>query len=359
MTQVRAEDRARVVGRAQAVGPADRQARPGRAEARVHRRHGVRPRGDASTSPAAWPTTSATTSASRRRWPSSTAPSSAGRPSTTMVQVRGGRGYETAESLRRARREAGPGRAAAARHAHQPDLRGLDGDHAPADRPRGRRPAPAGRRRRARPGDAGRRQGQGRAPRPARSTPSGSRQLAVGDGHKPGVVRRVRRRCAKHLRYVERALAQARPLDLLPHGPLPGAAWSRRAHLLGPDRRHRRRAVRDRRARASTRETIAREHPSARERRPSSPTSSASQARRRADALFAELWANDDDAQYTDRAAGSSTGRYTWFEDDVLDPAGDGPMIPQHEKPAATRSRSTRPGTPWRMPAAPERTSTC
>jgi hypothetical protein len=28
-------------------------------------------------------------------------------------------------------------------------------------------------------------------------------------------------------------------------------------------------------------------------------------------------------------------GRYEWFEDDVLDPAGDGPMIPAHTEPAA------------------------
>jgi hypothetical protein len=58
------------------------------------------------------------------------------------------------------------------------------------------------------------------------------------------------------------------------------------------------------------------------------------QARRRADRLFAELWANDDHAQYK-AAQQLLSGRYAWFEADVLDPAGDGPMMPTHAQPAA------------------------
>ena len=57
------------------------------------------------------------------------------------------------------------------------------------------------------------------------------------------------------------------------------------------------------------------------------------QARRRADALFHALWANDDDAQYK-VAQSVLKGRYEFFEHDVLDPAGDGPMIPEHEPTA-------------------------
>jgi alkylation response protein AidB-like acyl-CoA dehydrogenase len=60
------------------------------------------------------------------------------------------------------------------------------------------------------------------------------------------------------------------------------------------------------------------------------------QARRRADRLFAELWANDDDAQY-ERAQSVLDGRYEFFEHDVVDPAGDGPMIPEHQPTAADR----------------------
>jgi hypothetical protein len=58
------------------------------------------------------------------------------------------------------------------------------------------------------------------------------------------------------------------------------------------------------------------------------------QARRRADRLFAELWANDDEDQYK-VAQQVLSGRYEWFEQDVLDPAGDGPMVPAHAPPAA------------------------
>ena len=46
----------------------------------------------------------------------------------------------------------------------------------------------------------------------------------------------------------------------------------------------------------------------------------AHQARRRADRLFHELWANDDADQYK-AAQKVLEGRYTWFEADVLDPA--------------------------------------
>ncbi len=81
--QVGDQGRARVVGRARAVGQAGRQARRRGAEDRLHRR---RPRSGSrrcSTSPAASPTTSATTSASRPRWPSSTPRSWAGRSPTS------------------------------------------------------------------------------------------------------------------------------------------------------------------------------------------------------------------------------------------------------------------------------------
>jgi alkylation response protein AidB-like acyl-CoA dehydrogenase len=58
------------------------------------------------------------------------------------------------------------------------------------------------------------------------------------------------------------------------------------------------------------------------------------QARRRADRLFRTLFSNDDAASY--RAAQKLIeGRYDWFSQDVLDPAGDGPMMPEHETPVA------------------------
>ncbi|HTX47489.1 MAG TPA: acyl-CoA dehydrogenase family protein [Solirubrobacteraceae bacterium] len=52
------------------------------------------------------------------------------------------------------------------------------------------------------------------------------------------------------------------------------------------------------------------------------------QSRRRAERLFTELWANDDDRQYR-LAQSLLEGRYRFFEHDVLDPAGEGPMMPE------------------------------
>ncbi len=65
------------------------------------------------------------------------------------------------------------------------------------------------------------------------------------------------------------------------------------------------------------------------------------QARRRADALFHALWANDDDDQYK-VAQSVLEGRYEFFESDVIDPAGDGPMIPESQ-PLATEGSERKP----------------
>jgi alkylation response protein AidB-like acyl-CoA dehydrogenase len=55
------------------------------------------------------------------------------------------------------------------------------------------------------------------------------------------------------------------------------------------------------------------------------------QARRRADTLFHELWSNDDDENYA-AAQHVLGGRYGWLEEGVADPSGDGPMMPPLEK---------------------------
>jgi hypothetical protein len=68
------------------------------------------------------------------------------------------------------------------------------------------------------------------------------------------------------------------------------------------------------------------------------------QARRRADQLFHDLWANDDDAQYA-TAQELLDGRFQWFEHDVLDPAGEGPMIPEHEPSAEERLEEAETAT--------------
>jgi alkylation response protein AidB-like acyl-CoA dehydrogenase len=53
------------------------------------------------------------------------------------------------------------------------------------------------------------------------------------------------------------------------------------------------------------------------------------QARRRTDRLLHDLWFNDDAANYA-AARKVLDGRYTMFERDLIDPAGDGPMLPAH-----------------------------
>jgi alkylation response protein AidB-like acyl-CoA dehydrogenase len=50
------------------------------------------------------------------------------------------------------------------------------------------------------------------------------------------------------------------------------------------------------------------------------------QARRRVDRLFHDLWFNDDAENYT-AAMKVLDGRYTFFEADLIDPAGEGPML--------------------------------
>jgi alkylation response protein AidB-like acyl-CoA dehydrogenase len=50
------------------------------------------------------------------------------------------------------------------------------------------------------------------------------------------------------------------------------------------------------------------------------------QARRRVEALFGELFSNDDDANYA-LAQQVLEGRHTWLEEGIADPSGDGPMI--------------------------------
>ena len=79
--------------------------------------------------------------------------------------------------------------------------------------------------------------------------------------------------------------------------------------------------------------TIARKDPSRRDEAFELADLFANQARRRAESTFSELFSNDDSAQYK-AAQKVLEGRYEFFEADVLDPAGDGPMIPRHTTPA-------------------------
>jgi alkylation response protein AidB-like acyl-CoA dehydrogenase len=81
-------------------------------------------------------------------------------------------------------------------------------------------------------------------------------------------------------------------------------------------------------------QTIAREQPQRREEVYELADLFCSQARRRADALFETLFSNDDASGYA-AAQRLIDGRYDWFTADVLDPAGPGPMIPRQEDAGA------------------------
>jgi alkylation response protein AidB-like acyl-CoA dehydrogenase len=58
------------------------------------------------------------------------------------------------------------------------------------------------------------------------------------------------------------------------------------------------------------------------------------QARRRADTLFHELWSNHDDDNHA-AAERVLAGRYAWLDDGIADPSGDGPMIPRRTSAGA------------------------
>ena len=141
----------RVVAGARAVGSPHRQARRGGAEAGVHRRQRVRPRGDAGClSPPG-----------RRQAQRHPHRGRAVQGVRLGALVAGDRRADAGSRRSRLRdggvaegawREARAGRAVPAGHARQPHLRRLERDHAPADRARGGRRPPPGRRRSA---DAG------------------------------------------------------------------------------------------------------------------------------------------------------------------------------------------------------------
>ena len=77
--------------------------------------------------------------------------------------------------------------------------------------------------------------------------------------------------------------------------------------------------------------TIEQEHPERAEQARELADLFSRQARRRAERLFDELWANDDDLN-TKRAFAVLDGRYTWIEEGIVDPSGEGPMVqPQPE----------------------------
>jgi alkylation response protein AidB-like acyl-CoA dehydrogenase len=98
-------------------------------------------------------------------------------------------------------------------------------------------------------------------------------------------------------------------------------------------------------------DTIGREHPERKTEALELAELFCQQAKRRADMVFRELWANDDDANHA-AAQRVLTGRYTWLEDGIADPSGDGPMMPPLVEPAAAREDTA--SSPDATPAGSE-----
>jgi alkylation response protein AidB-like acyl-CoA dehydrogenase len=88
--------------------------------------------------------------------------------------------------------------------------------------------------------------------------------------------------------------------------------------------------------------TIKNEHPERAEQAFELADLFAKQAHRRVDALFASVFANDDADAYK-TAQKVLEGRYTWLEEGVADPSGDGPMIAGQPEDVAEATEDTKP----------------
>ncbi len=163
-------------------------------------------------------------------------------------------------------------------------------------------------------------------------------RLTVGAGQRPGSFTEFGE-LAGHVRYVERSSRKLARSTFYAMGRYQ-ARLERKGHLLSRivDIGAELYAISCACVHA---DTIGREQPGRRQEARELADLFCTQARRRADRLFAQLWANDDHAQY-EAAQQVLAGRYAWFEEDVLDPAGDGPMMPTHTPPAADRSGAPR-----------------
>src|SRR3954468_296060 len=97
--------------------------------------------------------------------------------------------------------------------------------------------------------------------------------------------------------------------------------------------------------------TIKNEHPERAEQAFELADLFAKQARRRVDELFSAVFANDDAAGY-ETAQKVLEGRYTWLEEGVADPSGDGPMVAGQPEDIAASEVSTNGNEPVAAAAA-------
>jgi alkylation response protein AidB-like acyl-CoA dehydrogenase len=148
-------------------------------------------------------------------------------------------------------------------------------------------------------------------------------QLVVGEGMKPGSYSEFGEH-ATHLRYVERASRKMARSTFYAMGRWQ-AKLERKQSVLGRivDIGAELFAISSAVVYA---QTLQKEHPERAKEAVQLADVFCRQARRRADALFAELFDNDDDASYA-LAQDVLAGKFTWDEEGVLDPSGDGPQV--------------------------------
>jgi alkylation response protein AidB-like acyl-CoA dehydrogenase len=157
--------------------------------------------------------------------------------------------------------------------------------------------------------------------------------LVVGEGQRPGSFDQFGSN-AKHLRFVERHSRKLARSTFYGMGRWQAALEKRQSFLgrivdIGAELFAIASAV-------VYAETIAKEHPERADEARELADLFCLQARRRTDTLFTALWANDDDENYSS-AQKVLEGRYKWMEDDIVDPSGSGPMVAEQPEltPAA------------------------
>jgi alkylation response protein AidB-like acyl-CoA dehydrogenase len=158
-------------------------------------------------------------------------------------------------------------------------------------------------------------------------------QLAAGKGQRPGSFSEFGS-LAKHLRYVERSSRKLARSTFYGMSRWQAKMEKRQAFLgrivdIGAELFAIASAV-------VYANTIASERPERAEDAGELADLFCRQSRRRVEALFGALWSNDDRDDY-EVAQDVLQGRYAWLEEGVLDPSGDGPMIAAEPEPAAAR----------------------
>ena len=156
-------------------------------------------------------------------------------------------------------------------------------------------------------------------------------QLVVGEGQKPGAYNEFGE-LAGHLRYIERASRKLARSTFWAISRYQAKLEKKQALLgrivdIGAELFAMSSAV-------VYANTLASERPDRADQARELADLFCTQSRRRIEGLFHDLWSNDDDHNY--RAAQNVLkGRYEWFEEGMIDPSGEGPMIPEEVKHSA------------------------